>query len=129
MKKSVLLIDDEPIINAFHQRLLQQCDQVREIFSVQSAVEANMFLELADKNMRPIPDVIFLDINMPYADGFDFINGIRSLPTFRSKKSDIIIISSAIDKAVRERAARLGITKCYLKPLDERQVKDALAEN
>ena len=82
----ILLIDDDEPTNFLNRLTLEQSGCVRQIRIAQSGQEALDFL--MDAQLRP--DLIFLDINMPAMDGWEFIERYRGLPPAR--KADIILI-------------------------------------
>src|SRR5690606_12393388 len=97
MKKvnSIFIVDDDPITVFGIRKVLKpvvHCDDV-QIF--QNGKEA--FDALADRSMagRAIPEVIFLDINMPIMDGWDFLEELISLDL--SQRITINMITSSID--------------------------------
>lgn len=53
------------------------------------------------QNNQELPDIIFLDINMPIIDGWQFLEEFIELPT--DKKVRIHIITSSIDPADKEK--------------------------
>ena len=65
---------------------LEQSGCTRLIRIAQSGQEALEYLQ----NATPRPDLIFLDINMPAMDGWEFLEKYRRLPAVR--KADIILI-------------------------------------
>ena len=82
----VLLIDDDEPTNFLNKMTLEQAGCTRQIRIAQSGQEALDYLQHAG----PRPDLIFLDINMPAMDGWEFLEKYRGLPPAR--KADIILI-------------------------------------
>ena len=82
----ILLIDDDEPTNFLNKLTLEQAGCTRQVRIAQSGQEALDYLQ--DTILRP--DLIFLDINMPAMDGWEFLERYRSLPAAR--KADIILI-------------------------------------
>jgi len=93
--KSIFIVDDDPITVFGIKKVLKpmaQCDDV-QIF--QNGKEA--FDALCDRSAKggEIPAVIFLDINMPVMDGWDFLEELISLDL--EQQITINMITSSID--------------------------------
>ncbi|HEY4110225.1 response regulator [Puia sp.] len=82
----ILLIDDDEPTNFLNKMTLEQAGCSRQVHVAQSGLEALAFLQ--DTTIRP--DLIFLDINMPAMDGWEFLERYRNLPPAR--KADIVLI-------------------------------------
>ena len=97
MKKisSIFIVDDDPITVFGIRKMLKPvalCDDV-QIF--QNGKEALDALILRKNEGDGIPEVIFLDINMPIMDGWDFLEEIMTLEL--KQKIIINMITSSID--------------------------------
>lgn len=97
MKKvnSIFIVDDDPITVFGIKKVLKPvaiCDDI-QIF--QNGKEAFDALKERTENDQCMPEVIFLDINMPIMDGWDFLEELMGLDI----KERIIInmITSSID--------------------------------
>lgn len=76
--KTILLVDDDPITNYMNSRLLQSLGVADHIEVTTNGAEALAFLE-SERGQGPHkPSLIFLDINMPVMDGFEFLEAYRS---------------------------------------------------
>jgi len=82
----ILLIDDDEPTNFLNRLTLEQAGCARQIQVAQSGHEALEYL----RNAALRPDLIFLDINMPAMDGWEFLERYRGLPS--SRKADIVLI-------------------------------------
>lgn len=110
---SVLLIDDEPsALKSMEWEISNFCNDVTIIGSFTKASEAKDFLV---KN--PV-DCIFLDIEMPEMDGFQFLDSF-------STRAFSVIITTAYDqyaiKAIKEKALDY-----LLKPIDSDDLKECI---
>jgi CheY-like chemotaxis protein len=82
----ILFIDDDEPTNFLNKMAVEQYDCAHEVHIAQSGQEALDYLS----GCLLRPDLIFLDINMPAMDGWEFLDRYRSLPA--EKKADIVLI-------------------------------------
>jgi len=88
--KKILLIDDDEISNLLNQMVIQITDPSIELIVFSNAVEALKYLE---DHSDSLPDLIFLDINMPVMNGWSFAEKCKS--KFPNLK--IAVLSSSDD--------------------------------
>lgn len=68
---------------------------------------------------REKPDLVFMDIHMPYMNGFEIIQ--------KMKDSKVIIITAYDSFEYAQKALRLGAVDIILKPIDFQQLRQAIA--
>ncbi len=73
--------------------------------------------------MTHAPDLVVLDLRMPYIDGPTFIECLRARP--ESKRTPVLIVSGALRRAV---PARMHGFRVVRKPFDVAKLMDAVAE-
>lgn len=124
MKKiaHLLLIDDSDATNNFHNRLLGKIDAVETITTCTNGSEGLEFLN----NSSMCPDMIFLDLNMPVIDGFEFLEMVHQpLGEKCQKKPLIVILTSSEESVDKERCKTLySNIKFYSKPLTIGQINE-----
>lgn len=110
---AVFLVDDDPINNLINRRLLGKTgisSRIDEFLGGQDALEKINQLNPDDSLL------IFLDINMPVLNGWEFLN--RYLAAFPNRDDKIVILSSSIDFQDRQKADEYKVVSGFLeKPL------------
>jgi len=97
---SVCIIDDDPITVFGIKKLLSLLDVAEEIKTYVNGKEAIDDITEMVSNQLPIPQVIFLDINMPIMDGWQFLEKFLELNV--ETKIRINIVTSSIDPYDRQ---------------------------
>lgn len=117
-----MLLDDNELDNFINQKTLEATNFVDKIFvntSSKSALEFLNNLEVSSTDDFDIfPQIIFVDINMPMIDGFQFIESFKNTFQKRFKTVKIIILTSSISQSDRERSVKISKEIIFLsKPL------------
>lgn len=125
MGKSFLIciIDDDDISRYSISRSLEALKLSRKILIFSDGEEAiNFMMDNIGKSSN-LPDVIFLDINMPIMDGFQFMEEYAKLKPRVGKKIIIYMTSSSINTVDIERAKAISEISDYLiKPLEPKKL-------
>jgi CheY-like chemotaxis protein len=90
--KNVLLVDDSEIDILVNRRLIELTQFASSVTVTSSGEEAMHYLR-EECNATTAPDWIFLDMYLPMMSGYDFIEEFKTLPTFITSKSKIIVLS------------------------------------
>ena len=106
--KHCLLVDDSSVIRKVARRILEGHDM-----KISEAENGESALALCKQAM---PDGILLDWNMPVMDGFEFLNGLRSLPGGDMPK--VVFLTTENDVSHITRAMRAGADEFVMKPFD-----------
>jgi CheY-like chemotaxis protein len=96
--KTALLIDDNDVDTLIHSKLVKNSCFAEEIIIKYSAIEALEYLSERLFSSQAFPEIIFLDINMPLMNGFDFLTELDKFPVSVWKETKIIMLSSTIHK-------------------------------
>ncbi|PZX55741.1 response regulator [Algoriphagus chordae] len=110
---TIFLVDDDPINNLINKRLLGKIGISENIVEFLEAEEALSSLSDLDPNQSLL---IFLDINMPVLNGWEFLD--RYLEMYAQRSDKIVILSSSIDYQDRSKAQGYEIVSGFIeKPL------------
>ena len=121
---AVMLIDDNEIDNLINQKMIEAADISEHIYThtgARSAIEFLKNLEKIDKETKDVlPDVIFLDIDMPLMDGFQFLDEFNKLGDDTRKKCKIVMLTSSINPQDVNKSKKYTYVKKYInKPLTQ----------
>jgi CheY-like chemotaxis protein len=95
---TVMLVDDNDTDNFIHKRVIELTGFSKNIIVKNSGKSALDYLEDNKLNPQLLPDIIFLDINMPIVDGFVFLFEYENFPDDLKAKCKIVILSSSDNK-------------------------------
>lgn len=119
-KLKVLLVEDDEVANFIAVKILTGMG----VISPEIALNGKLALsKVAGKS----PDLIFLDINMPVMNGFDFLAEVQKEKLCPNTK--IVMLSSSINPHDKEKSASFPHVVDYIeKPLTSEKVEEALAK-
>ncbi len=123
--KCVLLVDDDSVDNLIHSEVLRENDFAERIDVATTGSRAlQYFLEgRPESDDYYPPDVVFLDINMPMMNGFEFLDAFQGLEDDRLRTTRIYMLSSSENPRDQARADTSDLIKGFLvKPLTEHQL-------
>jgi CheY-like chemotaxis protein len=120
----VMLVDDNDIDNFINERMIRGCNFSETIYvntSTRSAIEFLKNLSV-NRNLRKghLPSIIFLDINMPILDGFQFIEEFEKLDPSLVSQIRIVMLTSSINPSDIEQSKKYSSVHGFIhKPLTE----------
>ena len=121
----VMLVDDNDTDNFISQKIIELNGFADRVIAKNSGKSALEYLEANEFDTDALPEVIFLDINMPIVDGFVFLFEFERFNDELKKKCKIAILSSSDNKRDIERIVDNDyVVKYITKPLTQ----DALGE-
>ena len=122
--RSVMLADDNEIDNIINEKIIEANSFAEQILVFQTGQDALEYLRENQGDVESLPEIVFLDINMPIMDGFQFLSDFEEFSDDVRDKCKIIMLSSSISPKDIDRAASSRYVKKYLnKPLNARYLE------
>jgi CheY-like chemotaxis protein len=125
MKKinCILLVDDNPYDNEFHKIIIKKADVCNHMRVVNDGIEALVYIMNAGKpgqeNDYLKANLIFLDINRPRMNGFEFLEKYTKIDENLKSSGVIIMLTTSLNPDDNTRASvHKEVTEFLNKPLD-----------
>ncbi len=126
----IILIDDDKITNFINKKVINRADIDVTIKINSSVPEALNYLKGMSKQPVeefPRPGIIFLDVNMPGMDGWDFIDEYKKLPHEQKKKIVIAMLTTSINPDDEYMANDIPEINIFLKkPLTVQKLEETI---
>lgn len=107
----VLLVDDDPMSNTYSGLVVKKQNPNTELITFGSGMEA---LDYLRDPSSARPDIIFLDLNMPVMNGWDFMEEYQKM----ALGIEVVVVTSSNEPVDRERSKNYsGITDYFVKPI------------
>lgn len=121
----VMIVDDNDTDNFISKRIIEITKFADEVEIKNSGKSALEFLEANEGNIDKLPDLIFLDINMPIVDGFVFLYEFEKFSATLKNKCKVIILSSSDNKRDIDKIVNNDhVIKFITKPLTEKALNE-----
>jgi len=126
--KFLVFIDDDYATNFYHKIIVRDSGLVEKYTFFSEPEEALAFFEGLTKTENPeIPDAIFLDVNMPKIDGWEFLERYAKIEVIKSPI--IIMLSTSINPSDEHKAINNPLVKGFKnKPLSEEHLRELQEE-
>lgn len=95
--KNCCIIDDDPIFIYGTKRMMKETNFCDTIMVFNNGEDALIGLKEMHERTKELPQVIFLDLNMPIMNGWEFLDEFIKLPNESLVTTVIYVISSSVD--------------------------------
>lgn len=120
----IWIIDDDPIQVFLAKRIMKNIEFSQNVLAMDNAERAlNELQDLRGKKNSTLPDIIFVDINMPKMDGWHFLIEFDKITLERDV--DIYFVTSSINPDDVQRAESIESLNGYLtKPIKKKDLEE-----
>ncbi|MCB0430696.1 MAG: response regulator [Flavobacteriales bacterium] len=123
----ILLVDDDEPTNMFHRIVLENTGVSKVIKVAETGFQALRLLQDPQDITCQDPDIIFLDLNMPGMNGWEFIDNYRKLRIQGTAPSKIFILTTSSDDDDIKRAEGIKEIQGFRsKPLTEEMIQEII---
>jgi CheY-like chemotaxis protein len=124
----IMLVDDDPDDIFLHTREIKKAELAVQIIVKENAKQALEYLkEQENSSDGSYPDVIFLDINMPAIDGWEFLEKYSKLDNAFQERVKVFMLSTSSNPADKLRAKQWKFVYDYIeKPLTKNTLEDII---
>ena len=124
-----MLVDDNSDDNFYHERVIRKNNAADRVVSIESAREAIDYLKNKNDHEDAHPDLIFLDINMPGMNGWEFVEEYKKLDKeLRSKAVIVMLTTSDNPDDVAKAKTHEVLADFRTKPLTKEMLGEIIAK-
>jgi len=115
----ILCVDDDPITLMLCKKVIVKASFSNTIITAKNGEEAlEYFNSILNKEENKLPELIFLDLNMPVMDGWEFLDSFSTDKYSEVNSTNVIILSSTIDPEDLEKSKKYPMVIDFLsKPI------------
>ena len=123
-----MLIDDDADDNFFHSRVIAKCDAAETIVVRTSGRSALEYLRSKHDLGEPLPDLIFLDVNMPGMTGWEFLEVYERLNAKPASSVIVVMLTTSENPDDRAKAIAMNV-EFSSKPLTRETLEEVLGRH
>lgn len=124
-----MLVDDDPHDNFIHERVLKKSNRVSNIIVKVTGDTALEHIKQGDLKPDTHPDLIFLDINMPGMNGWEFLDEYSKLDKELQSKAVVVMLTTSQNPDDAERANKHHVPVQYrTKPLTHQMLEELIGK-
>ncbi|MCO6360229.1 response regulator [Roseivirga pacifica] len=125
--KCIMLIDDDEPTNYLNKMVIEEAACAEQCITIENAKEALNYLKTFQELELPRPDLIFLDINMPAMNGWEFLNAYETLNEDQKGRVVIIMLTTSLNPDDMEKARNYQDVDGYKsKPLSLEMIQEVI---
>lgn len=122
----IILVDDDEVTNYVHESVIENAGVAKEVLVAEDGRKALNLLQELENNTTSCPNLIFLDINMPVMNGFEFLDAYQKMKSQLKQPVIIVMLTSSLNPKDVVRAQAAGATDFLDKPLTTDKLNNVL---
>ncbi len=124
----IALVDDDQVFQLTSSRMIKSANLTDTLLQFENGEDALNFLKAHAGDSATLPDYIFLDINMPFVDGWMFLEDYADLKNNLKKDITIFMVSSSIDpRDVNRAKGDTNVKEYIIKPVSREKFVELLS--
>ena len=124
-----MLVDDDSDDNFFHERVIKQSNAANTVVAKQTGMDALEYLKLKKDDVQLPPDLIFLDINMPGMNGWEFLEEYNKLDGKVKSCAIVVMLTTSENPDDKMKAKAMNLASGFkTKPLTQEMLEEIIAE-
>lgn len=123
----VIVLDDDQIQHLILKKMMLKYDMISETLFTDDGVNVLEFLTANKYEKQILPELLFLDLNMPKLNGWRFLENLKTLYPQLIKPVKVYILSSSVDPKDVKRSEKYTFVKSYLiKPVTRERLNSIM---
>lgn len=125
----IILVDDDEVTNYVHESVIEDAGVTKGVLVAEDGRKALTLLEGLESQATGCPNLIFLDINMPVMNGFEFLDAYQQIKGDIKHPVIIVMLTSSLNTSDMARARAAGAADFLDKPLTPEKLNKVLDEH
>jgi CheY-like chemotaxis protein len=125
--KCIMLVDDNADDNFFHEWEIKKGYSVVTVVARQTGMDALEYLKLNKDEKDLHPNLIFLDINMPGMNGWEFLTEYNKLDEKLKCQAVVVMLTTSENPDDKAKAEMMNLASDFkTKPLTQVMLKEII---
>lgn len=125
----ILLIDDDEPVNFLHEMIIKSSKLTDAKIEIKMLAQQGLEFLKSENVDESEPLLIFLDINMPRMNGWEFLDEFESLPSELVKNTTVVMLTTSLNPDDKSRGEKHPTVKKFMtKPLTKDGFQTILEE-